>query len=391
MNVNNTKWTIIEYKKWIRHKRPINNDVLELDISDSCITTLRGIENLPKLEILYSYDNKVIMLEPIQKLANIKELYFTKSKIINLELIQNLRSLEILICSYGRLSSLKGIENLINLKVLECSNNNLINLNNIENLHNLTSINCSWNKLTNLNGIQNLTNLQKLNCSDNKLTNLNYIENLNRLRQIYYWNNPIEHIPPHILRMLDRINNGQNIYIDSENVHNHNIQESIRQSISNILKYKPTITNLYQLIINDPILNEQTKRLLFEYVSCKDIHTTLNVTFEELLLYVFDRIEQHTDKDEIKKILNIEMTDSICKCFTGRISRLINCLNGFDPLVIINISDSEQISQIIIQIGNELNQTNNYDTSMHKQLVRNRLKELMYSNDLIELWIQNIE
>jgi hypothetical protein len=74
-------------------------------------------------------------------------------------------------------------------------------------------------------------------------------------------------------------------------------------------------------------------------------------------------------KDEIKRVLNIEMDESVCKCFTGRISRLINCLNGFDPLVNINIYESEQISQIIIKIRNELERTNNYDINTHKQLV----------------------
>ena len=245
--------------------------------------------------------------------------------------------------------------------------------------------------LISLVNLQNLVNLKKLYCHNNNLTNLNDIQNLNRLEYFNYSNNPIEHIPPNITRMLDRIKKGQNIYGDSQNVHNHHIQESIRQSILNILQTKPTIKNINELIINDPILSEQTKRLLFEYSTCKDVHTTLNITFEELLLYVFDRIEQNTDKNEIKRVLNIEMDESVCKCFTGRISRLINCLNGFDPFICINISDSEQISQIIILIKNELERSNNYDIIMHKQLVRNRLKELKYSNDVVDIWINNIE
>jgi hypothetical protein len=90
-------------------------------------------------------------------------------------------------------------------------------------------------------------------------------------------------------------------------------------------------------------------------------------------------------------VLNIEMTESICKCFTGRISRLINCLNGFDPLVQINIASSEQISQIIIMIRNQLIMLNNYSLDRHKQLVQTRLKELEYTQDEIDIWIQNIE
>jgi hypothetical protein len=84
-----------------------------------------------------------------------------------------------------------------------------------------------------------------------------------------------------------------------------------------------------------------------EYKNCKDIYSALNITFEELLLYVFNRIEINEHKDEIKRVLNTEMTESVCKCFTGRMSRLINCLNGFDSLVNIQIADNEQISQVI--------------------------------------------
>ena len=43
-----------------------------------------------------------------------------------------------------------------------------------------------------------------------------------------------------------------------------------------------------------------------------------------------------------------EIHDSICKCFTGRISRLINCLNGYDSKINITISQNDKISNIII-------------------------------------------
>jgi Leucine-rich repeat (LRR) protein len=472
-------WSIIEYNQWIRDECPLNENVLELDVSFSKLSslvnlqnlvnleylncvgnhltdlndiqnltnlqilncsmnqliTLNGIQNLTNLQQLYCYNNKLTTINGIQNLTNLTHLYCTNNNLTNLNDIQNLVNLQKLYCSKNHLTALNyienlvnleelhyhnnnittlnyiqnlvklkklnfsnnnittlnGIQNLINLQILNCTNNNLTNLNNIQNLTNLQKLYCNHNNLTTLNGIQNLVNLQYLNCSFNNLTTLNDIQYLIRLEECYYSNNPIEHIPPNILRRLNQIHNGQNIYGDSQNVHNHHIQESIRQSIFNILQTKPTITNTNELIINDPILSEQTKRLLFEYSTCKDVHSCLNITFEELLLYVFDRIEQNEHKDEIKRVLNIEIDESVCKCFTGRISRLINCLNGFDPLVSINISDSEQISQIIILIRNELNQTNSYSTSVHKQLVRNRLKELMYPNDVIELWIENIE
>ena len=72
-------------------------------------------------------------------------------------------------------------------------------------------------------------------------------------------------------------------------------------------------------------------------------------------------------------------------------SRLINCLNGFDPLVEIKISDAEQIAQIIKLTSDELTSTNMYTIELHKQKVSSRLTELGYASDIINLWVQNIE
>jgi hypothetical protein len=44
---------------------------------------------------------------------------------------------------------------------------------------------------------------------------------------------------------------------------------------------------------------------------------------------------------EIFGIMNQEIMDAECKCFTGRMNRIVNCLNGFSDMVSINIKDSE--------------------------------------------------
>jgi hypothetical protein len=138
-------------------------------------------------------------------------------------------------------------------------------------------------------------------------------------------------------------------------------------------------------------LTQNTKEILMEYSEDTSIHTILNITFEELLLYVFNRIQINEHKDEIKKILNTEMHESECKCFTGRISRLINCLNGFDELVNIKIAGSEQISQIISLTRNKLEKEENYSVELHKKQVFSSLKELDYDNDIINEWVNYIE
>jgi Leucine-rich repeat (LRR) protein len=388
-------------------------NLTELYCGNNQLSSLTGIEKLTNLEVLYCYNNQLGSLAGIEKLTNLKVLYCHNNQLGSLAEIENLTNLTELYCGNNQLSSLVGIENLTNLTILYCCGNQLSSLVGIENLTNLTELYCDVNQLDSLVGIENLTNLRKLYCGNNQLNSLvgienltnlttlycDYnqlgslvgIENLTNLRYLYYNDNPIEHIPPNVLRRFNRIINGQNIYTDNQNVHNHNIQESIRESIQNILKCKPTIKNLNNLILDDNILTQNTKEILMEYLEDTSVHTILNITFGELLLYVFNRIQINEHKDEIKRILNVEMHESVYKCFTGRISRLINCLNGFDELVNIRIAGSEQISQIISVIQSKLIKEDNYSVELHKQLVNNSLKELDYDNDIINEWVNYIE
>jgi Leucine-rich repeat (LRR) protein len=386
-----TSWDRNDYNKWVKLGCPKNDNITILNCSFNQLTSLVGIENLINLTELYCSDNQLTNLESIKNLTNLTFLNCSDNQLTNLESIKNLTNLTFLNCSDNQLTNLENIKNLTNLTILYCGNNQLSSLVGIENLTNLTILYCGNNQLSSLVGIENLTNLMDLYCDNNQLGSLAGIENLTNLRRLYYGNNPIDHIPPNLLRRLDRIKNGQNIYADNQNVHNHSIQEFIRESIQNILKCKPTIENLNNLILNDNILTQNTKEILMEYLEDTSVHTVLNITFGELLLYVFNRIQINEHKDEIKRILNIEMHESICKCFTERISRLINCLNGFDELVNIKIAGSEQISQIISLTQNKLKKEGNYNVELHKKLIFSSLKELDYDNDIINEWVNYIE
>ena len=153
---------------------------------------------------------------------------------------------------------------------------------------------------------------------------------------------------------------------------------------------KPTLNadNLNELILNNNILTEQTKNILFEYNCDESIHSTLNISFKELLLNVCSLIQQNDHSNEIFAIMNIEMNDAQCKCFTGRISRLVNCLNGFNTNIKINISDNEQIGNVIILIKNKLIGENKYNLETHKQLVIENLLDKQYDMTIINEWLE---
>jgi hypothetical protein len=145
--------------------------------------------------------------------------------------------------------------------------------------------------------------------------------------------------------------------------------------------------NKYQLnYLSNPILTQTTKEALIEYSNCTDIHSIMGITFEELLKAVLIEIDTLENKDEIFEILNQEMADSICKCFTGRLSRLINCLNGFSDKVSIQISTNEEISNIIIVLKNKIT-----DTCELKKAIEMEMTERGYDKETIDIWIGYVE
>jgi hypothetical protein len=77
--------------------------------------------------------------------------------------------------------------------------------------------------------------------------------------------------------------------------------------------------------------------------------------------------------------------------YTGRMNRIINCLNGFSSLVVINIKDAEQIGNIIILVKNKLESCNSYTVEQHKIDVEKELLDRNYDMETIKTWLDYIE
>ena len=227
------------------------------------------------------------------------------------------------------------------------------------------------------------THLSTLNISQNNITQLPAeLAQCRTIRRFIYWNNPIEYIPPHVQRWLDRFQDQQNIQIhqDSQNVHNRQIQQCITDSMNRIVNACHTplsFEEVRKLILDDSILTPKCKNQLIEYASDETEHSNLGVTFAEALQYVFTRIVDNENCDAIKRILNQEMSDALCMCFTGRISRLIDCMNGIDDLVVIDLSPETRILSICQQTYELLNQENgnSFTAEDYQTRVKKELKE----------------
>ena len=352
-------------------------EITKLDLSFNQLTSLPpDIGKLVNLEKLHVSGNQLTSLPSaitdggIGKLVNLKELWVSRNQLTSLP---------------------PEIGKLVNLEKLHVSDNRLTSLpSEIGKLVNLKELWVSSNQLTSLpSEIGKLVDLEKLDVSDNQLTSLpSDIGLLRNLTYLCYSDNPIEYIPPQVQRLLNSLqNNGQEVYQDKQSVHNSGIQTSFKETVSRLSNKKPelNIDQTVEEILMSSLLDD-SKKSIVEYCSSIDVHSELNMTYSELLILVWDRIRNHCYRKEILKVLDTELTDSECKCFTGRITRLVNCLNGFDTDVIINISDNEQLSNLMVLINNK------YDNiEDKKQELVKAMKERGFSQEKIDEWVGYID
>ena len=347
---------------------------------------------------LYCSNNNLTYLPENMNFPNLQELGCRNNKLTHLPENMNFPNLEHLWCYNNKLTHLPENMNFPNLKRLHCSNNNLKPLPENMNFPNLQELYCSNNNLTYLPENMNFPNLEHLHCSHNKLTHLPlWLMNCRYLEYLEYRNNEIV-LSPQMTRFINRLRQGNlqslSIYNDGQNIHNSNIQLSVKESIDRITTRLDLVTynkdKLHTIIIEDDILN--CKEQLIEYCNDDSVHSLLLLTFPEVLWYVLMTIIKDFNIDtqqEIKSILNDEMKETMCKCFTGRMSRIINCLNGFSELVQIEIKNESQIGNIIVLVRDRL--IDNYSIEKHKEEVRIELEERGYSSETIEEWVSYIE
>jgi len=382
----------------------MNMNFPNLQHFDCSNNQLRFIPNMnfPKLQIFSCNNNKLKSLPDTINLPNLKEFNCYMNQLRFIPDNMDFPNLQIFRCYSNSLTSLPDNMNFPNLQEFSCHYNQLRFIPDNMNFPNLRQFKCYNNQLTSLPDNMNFPNLQKLYCQNNFITSLPVcIINFRNLHLFTYNNNRIE-MSLQIARFIHRIKtsstNKLNVYNDTQNAHNSTIQLSVRDSINRIttrtdLK-KYDIDKLHSLIIENSILTETSKSLLFEYVADTTVHSLLLLTFSEVLWFIIQTIlTDFSDiiQVEIFKILNQEIKDADCKCFTGRMNRIINCLNGFSPLVSINIKDGEQIGNIIILVKNKLELMGIYTIEKHKIDVEKELLERNYDIETIKTWLEYID
>lgn len=381
-------------------------------------------KNSKTLETIYIHSNFLHSTNFLQTLTNLKSVYLCNNDIpfVQLNGLTNLESLGL-----GNIKNKNVLHQLIasdcvSLKYLYCSSNEITEIpETISKMINLHTFLCGANKISHIpKEISYLTNLREiklgcnhieymcpefftirgiteLNISNNRLTSLPCeLTVLRQLRYFKYSGCPIEYVPPQVERFLNTIEengNYQNIYQDRQNVHNSSIQKSIRNCIHYLMQKPPSLTleeaNLY--ILQSSHVSELAKKLIFNYIEDTQVHVTIGVTFAEVFRSVVSIISRHERGKEILGVLDMEMQDANCMCFTGRISRLVNTLNGFDDNIVVSISDAEEIGNVIAQMRTKHKIDSPLLLEEFKKAVEKELLMRGHTKENIDKWTQYIE
>ncbi|MBC7523268.1 MAG: T9SS type A sorting domain-containing protein [Flavobacterium sp.] len=155
-----------------------------LDVSNSSISSLIGIESFTNLTNLYCFSNQLPSLD-VSGLTSLKNLYCHANQLSSLN-VSGLTNLEWLSCYSNQLTSI-NVSGLTNLQYLDFVDNQLTSLN-VSGLTNLNHILCINNLLTSLD-MSGLTNLQSLFCGNNQLITL-FIKNGSIESSLNFYGNP---------------------------------------------------------------------------------------------------------------------------------------------------------------------------------------------------------
>ena len=393
----------------------------ELYLNENQLTEIK--ENIfDRLTNLRTLDLGVNRLAEIKehvfdRLTNLKHLYLNGNKLTEIKetTFDRLTNLQTLNLNSNKLTEIKenAFHGLINLQTLSLCGNKSIEIteNAFHGLTNLQELYLGENQLTEIkeNIFDSLTNLRTLDLGMNRLAEIKEttfdrlinlqelllnnnnlkslplsILNCRRLQYLIYHNNEINIIDIRIQRLIDRMQNYNNhgVFNDSQNVHSSSIQKSVKESINNLMKDSFTCEKKF---IIETLLTSKLECIssLLSYLDDKDYHSTLLLTFYDVFVKVFGRISNSPHKEELMRRLDEEMMESKDKCFTGRITRLLNVLNGFYEDIQITISNNERISAIILSTldGQEM-------SDELREICRAKLKDIGIEDEEIEVWLR---
>jgi hypothetical protein len=363
--------------------------------------------------------------------------------------VSRLAELEDLDLSENDISSLNGGTLPMNLKTLNLSENMISNFSISTWPQHLVELNLSQNRLTNIDtSFDFLIPTCKVDFSYNDFPSVKYnaftfwlkegetdgpkIQEMSRLRRFnipfkmrYERNEPepvinpptpvrevrgttVTTLPPDMDNILGlrRVPALLSTYNDEHNVHASSIQSSVNESVRWLLnsgpvdipsameQYKRCFKPKHWWNLGGWIRYFETSMVLDELFSLRTVHSVHGITCGHLLASIWNVIANHPDRREILDVMQSEISEMGGICFTGRFTKILNCLSGFFPQANITVSNREHMQNRIVQAIKKVQQAHGPNGSTYteeaKKVVKDILIEFKVPDDEHEAWLDAI-
>jgi hypothetical protein len=155
-----------------------------LDLSDTSVSKIEGLENNVKLERLDLYGTGIKKIEGLEKNVELKELYLTRTGVSKIENLENNVNLNGLSLSKTDVSKIEGLENNVELKKLYLTRTGVSKIENLENNVKLELLDLSKTNVSKIEGLGNNIKLDWFKLSNTgvrKIEGLGKNVNLKRL------------------------------------------------------------------------------------------------------------------------------------------------------------------------------------------------------------------
>jgi LPXTG-motif cell wall-anchored protein len=164
-----------------------------LDIYDSSIESLKGLEKATNLEMLSLSDLEMTDLSLVKELKSLTELGIYSVPVKDLSFLKELTKLHSVTLHDVVIKDNNVFKNLKNLETLSIWGSNLTEVPNLSGTK-LTELDLSENEIANIKGLSRVTTLESLNLAYNKVTSLEDLQALNNLMFLAIDENPIASI-----------------------------------------------------------------------------------------------------------------------------------------------------------------------------------------------------
>lgn len=197
-----------------------DNEVVQLNLSNSGLDDLNFLKKFKKLTHLKLSANKIIDIEPLLNLEKLEFLDLSTNMIKNIGVLNHLKKIKNLYLDNNSIESLPLFD-LPELEELWLYSNQISNISNLKDLKNLFSLNISNNQIHDISVLKGLTKISHLDISNNKISKISALSSFKEFVDLRLNENKVADISPlKNIKISRDLFLGQNLIMDLSPLYN---------------------------------------------------------------------------------------------------------------------------------------------------------------------------